>query len=70
MNWMALTPSNSRKKDRSLGLREARKTSAGGPTQAACSHTMNYSKAGDQSDGHSSGDLSVPDPKNTRFLEV
>ena len=61
MNWMVLTPSNSRKKDRSLGLREARKT---------CSHTMNYSKAGDQSDGHSSGDLSVPDPKNTRFLEV
>ena len=41
-----------------------------GPTQAACSHAMNCSKAGDQSGGHSSGDLSVPDPKNTRFLEV
>ena len=36
MNWMALTPSNSRKKDRSLGLREARKTSAAHGAHTGC----------------------------------
>ena len=35
MNWMALTP-NSRKKDRSLGLREARKTSAAHGAHIGC----------------------------------